>query len=86
MGTILKKLTSRKLWLTIAGVATGIAMALGANTSDISSIAGAVTAIVSIVTYIVTEGKIDAAGVKSAIEATQEAVGVITEETTGEGE
>jgi biopolymer transport protein ExbB/TolQ len=74
MSTILKKLSSRKLWLAIAGVATGIAMALGASTSDISTVAGAVTAIVSVVTYIITEGKIDAEGVKTAVENTEKAV------------
>ena len=54
--TIIQKLSSRKLWLAIAGVATGIALALGVQTSEITTVAGAVTAIVSVVTYIVTEG------------------------------
>ena len=80
MKDILKKLSSRKLWMAIAGVATGIAMALGADTTDISAVTGAVTALISVVTYIVVEGKVDAEGVKNAIEATQEAVDTITEE------
>ncbi|MEA5040163.1 MAG: hypothetical protein VB086_10045 [Clostridiaceae bacterium] len=63
MSNIIRKLASRKLWLAIAGVAAGIAMALGASSSEISSLAGAVTALISIVTYIITEGKIDAAAV-----------------------
>ncbi|MBR2132593.1 MAG: hypothetical protein IJ955_08725 [Oscillospiraceae bacterium] len=63
MNNVVNKLTSRKLWMSIAGVATGVAMILGAQGSEISDIAGAVTAMVSIVTYIVTEGKVDAAGV-----------------------
>lgn len=67
MSEILRKLSSRKLWMALAGVATGIAMAMGAETTDVSEIAGAVTAIVSVVTYIITEGKIDAEGVKNAI-------------------
>lgn len=49
--------------MSVAGVATGVAMILGAQGSEISDIAGAVTALASIVTYIVTEGKVDAAGV-----------------------
>ena len=77
MKNILRKLSSRKLWMAIAGVATGVAMALGAETTDISSVAGAVTALLSVVTYIVVEGKVDAEGVKNAIEATQEAVDTI---------
>jgi biopolymer transport protein ExbB/TolQ len=80
MSAILRKLSSRKLWLAIAGVATGIAVALGASSGDISTVAGAVTAIVSVVTYIVTEGKIDAEGVKTAVEAAQSAVGAVTGE------
>ena len=67
MSEILRKLSSRKLWLALAGIATGIAMALGAESTEISTVAGAVTAIASVVTYIITEGKIDAEGVKNAI-------------------
>jgi biopolymer transport protein ExbB/TolQ len=79
MDTFIRKITSRKLWLAIAGIATGVAMALGASTSEISTVAGAVTAIISVVTYIVTEGKIDAASVKTAVETTQDAVATVTE-------
>lgn len=71
MSEILRKLTSRKLWLALAGVATGVAMVLGVEGSEITSVAGAVTAIASVITYIVTEGKVDAAAVKTAIEATE---------------
>jgi hypothetical protein len=62
---MIQKLTSRKLWMAIAGVAVGIATILGVKGSDVSTIAGAVTSIASIVTYIITEGKIDAVRVKS---------------------
>jgi hypothetical protein len=51
--------------MAIAGVAVGIATILGVKGSDVSTIAGAVTSIASIVTYIITEGKIDAVRVKS---------------------
>lgn len=61
IGTIVKKLTSRKLWLAVAGVATGISVALGGSTSDIQSVAGSVTTLVSAVVYILTEGKLDKA-------------------------
>lgn len=71
MSEIIRKLTSRKLWLALAGVATGIAVILGVDGSEITSVAGAVTALASVVTYIITEGKVDAAAVKNAVEATQ---------------
>ena len=80
MSKIMKKLSSRKLWMAIAGVATGIAMVLGIDGGDISTIAGAVTAIASVITYIVTEGKIDAESVKTAVESVQDAIGAVNEE------
>lgn len=74
MNNILRKLSSRKLWMALAGVAGGLALALGVDVSDIEAVAGAVTAVVSVVTYIITEGKIDAEGVKTAIIEVQEGV------------
>lgn len=68
MSNFIRKLASRKLWLAIAGVATGIAIALGANATEVSQISGAVTAIISLAIYIITEGKIDAAAIKTAAE------------------
>lgn len=77
---MIKKLSSRKLWLAIAGVATGVAIALGADASDIQTVAGAVTSVLSVVTYIVMEGKIDAEGVKNAIESVQDVVEIIQDD------
>jgi phage shock protein PspC (stress-responsive transcriptional regulator) len=77
MNEILRKLSSRKLWMAIAGVATGIAMALGVDSGEIGTVAGAVTALVSVVTYVMVEGKIDAESVKNAIVVMQEAADVI---------
>lgn len=77
MSNVIRKLTSRKLWLAIAGVTTGVAMILGIDGSDITSVAGAVTALASVITYIITEGKIDAESVKTAVENTQSAVETI---------
>lgn len=80
MSNIIRKLASRKMWLAIAGVATGVAMALGASQSEISIVAGAVTAIASVITYITTEGKLDAAALAkaaAAATATQEAVSTV---------
>jgi len=76
MKNILKKLASRKLWLALAGVAMGLSMALGADAEEISAVAGAVTALISAVTYILVEGKIDAERIKNAAEQTQQAVEV----------
>ena len=77
MSEILRKLSSRKLWMALAGIATGVAMALGAESTEISTVAGAVTAVISVVTYIITEGKIDAEGVKNAIIEIQDGIETI---------
>ena len=74
---MIQKLTSRKLWMAIAGVATGVAMALGADSSEITTVAGAITALISAVTYIIVEGKVDAESVKNTIIALQEATDTI---------
>lgn len=74
MKEILKKLKSRKLWAMIAGVVSGLAMVFELDQGVVTDVSGAVLALVSIVSYIVTEGKIDAAGLKAGLEAAQEAM------------
>lgn len=63
-----RKLSSRKLWAAAAGVVTGLAMVFGLDESTISSVAGAVVSVASVVTYIITEGKVDAESVKKPVE------------------
>lgn len=65
MNEILYKLKSRKLWLAIAGVATGIALAFGVDASDIQTVTGAVATVISVAVYIIMEGKVDAAAMTS---------------------
>ena len=77
MQDVLKKLTSRKFWMALAGVTTGIAMVFGVDGGSVSTVAGAVTALVSAVAYIVAEGKIDAAAVGSAAEKLQNALDML---------
>ena len=62
-----RKLSSRKLWAAIAGVVTGLAMVFKLDESTISSVAGAVVSMTSVVSYIITEGKVDAESVKKAM-------------------
>ena len=63
--TILEKLKSRKLWAAIVGVIVGLAAAFGIEGNDYAEIAGIVTSAISVVSYIFTEGAIDAANVKT---------------------
>ena len=76
METILRKLSSRKLWLALAGVATGIAMAFGVDAGEVATVAGAVTTILSVTAYVAAEGKVDAAAVGQTAEQIQLAAGL----------
>ena len=63
MQNFLKKLTSRTFLAALAGVATGLAMVFGVDETTISTVAGAVTTVASVVSYIMSEGMVDAAAV-----------------------
>lgn len=80
MSTILKKLSSRKLWAAIVGVATGLGIVFGLDADIITTVSGAVVAVASVITYIVTEGKIDAAAIKTAVEAVQSTAEAVKED------
>ena len=64
METLIRKLSSRKLWAAVAGLAAGLALVFGLDEEIISTVAGAVVSAASIIVYIMTEGKVDAAAVK----------------------
>lgn len=74
---ILKKFKSRKLWVAVIGVLMGVAMIFGVDPNVAETVSGAVVAVVSVVAYIVTEGKIDAAAVGDAAQAVQDAVDAV---------
>lgn len=77
METLKRKLSSRKLWAAVAGVVTGLAMVFGMDENVITSVAGAVVSVASVITYIITEGRVDAAAVKNAVEDIQEAMEIV---------
>ena len=79
-----KKLTSRKLWAAIAGIVTGLAMVFGLDEGTMSTVSGAVVSVASVITYIITEGKIDAASVGNAMDAVQNAVESVKEDSVNE--
>lgn len=74
MKKILAKLKSRKLWAAALGVGIGVALIFGVDAEAIEKVAGAVAAISSVITYIITEGKIDAAAIGDAANKTQSAI------------
>ena len=85
MKDFLKKLKSRKFLTCVAGVVMGVCMIFGLDTNAVNTIAGAITSLASVIIYIYTEGKIDAAAVDKIkdtvdkIEDAAEAVDTITE-------
>lgn len=76
---MIAKLTSRKFLACLAGIVIGLATMFGLDATIISTVSGAVIAVGSVVTYIVTEGKLDALALKKAAEAVQEAKDKINE-------
>lgn len=56
----IRKLTSRKFWLAIAGLVTGIVGFLKNPTTDAEVITSLIMALGSIVAYLVAEGLVDA--------------------------
>ena len=84
METTKRKLTSRKLWIALAGVIVGLATIMGAGEAEIATVAGAITATASAVAYIVTEGRLDAASIGNAAEAIQDAIYMIIEDVPAE--
>ena len=77
MRKIIDRLKSRKLWAAVAGIVTGLAMVFGLDEGIITSVAGAIVSVASVTTYIITEGKIDAAAVGQAAENVQGAINAI---------
>ena len=61
---IIKKITSRKFWVAVAGLVAGIILAFKGDAETAETISGCIMMIASIVSYIFGEGLADAAGAK----------------------
>ena len=64
MQKFMKKISSRKFLTALAGVISGLVIIFGLDQDVINTIAGAVTAMASVIGYISAEAKIDAAAVQ----------------------
>lgn len=69
-----QKLSSRKLWAAVVGVVTGLAMIFGLDENTINTVAGAIVSVSSVMTYIITEGVVDATAVGNAANKVQDAI------------
>lgn len=56
-----QKLSSRKLWAAIIGVIVGVATAFGIDGNEYAEVAGVITSLVSVVSYIFAESGVDKA-------------------------
>lgn len=54
------KLSSRKFWVSVTGLVAAIVMLFGGSDSDASKIAAAITALGSVVSYVIGESIVDA--------------------------
>ena len=59
------KLTSRKFWVAVASLVTGVVLMFTGNTSTAQTIGGCVMSAAAVIAYIVGEGLTDAAAVKT---------------------
>ena len=67
-----KKLTSRKLWVAVAGLVSGLVLAFKGSAELAETISGCVMAVASVIAYIVGEGLTDAAYANSNSTSTSE--------------
>ena len=57
---LLRKLTSRKFWVAVVGVVSGLLRAFKVDAETIENIGGIIMAAASAVAYIIGEGLVDA--------------------------
>lgn len=60
-----RKLSSRKLWLAVAGFASGLILAFGGTESTAVTVSGCILQGASVIGYLLAEGLTDAKGVKT---------------------
>ena len=60
-----RKLTSRKLWIAVAGFVAGLVIIFGGSQENADKISGAILSGAAVVGYIVGEGLTDAANANS---------------------
>lgn len=61
-----RKLSSRKLWLAVAGFISGLILAFGGAESTAATVSGCILQGAAVIGYLLAEGLTDAEGVKSA--------------------
>lgn len=58
-----RKLSSRKLWLAIAGFVSGLMICFGRSESEATQVSALIMSAASVIAYIVSEGLVDSSNV-----------------------
>lgn len=56
----------KKIITMLLGVLSGVAIVFGIDLGEVSTIAGAVVSVISVVSYLIAEGKIDVERIRNA--------------------
>ena len=62
--TIIRKLTSRKFWMALIGLVSGLILAFGGSATTAETVSGVMLQLASVVGYVLAEGLTDAAATK----------------------
>lgn len=62
-----RKLTSRKFWLAVVGLVTGLLMAFKVDAETVDTISGVIMSAASVIAYTIGEGLADAANANTII-------------------
>lgn len=68
---IFRKLTSRKFWVGVSGIVSGLVLIFGFADTSAETIAGAILTIGSAVGYMISEGIVDAKSVGQILEGAE---------------
>ena len=74
-----RKLCSRKFWLAVAGMVSGLILAFGGDERTAETVCGCIMSVASVIAYVIGEGLADAAGAGGEVIVVDE-----TEESDGE--
>ena len=70
-----RKLTSRKFWVAVVGLVSGLLLAFKVDANTVENVSGIIMALASVVAYIIGEGLVDAEGKgKSTISSSNDTV------------
>ena len=59
---IIRKLTSRKLWVAVAGLVSGLILAFKGDAETAETVSGIILQVASVLGYLLAEGLADASG------------------------